>query len=38
MASNEVVRVLSGRRPLSPVNFVNRAPRAEQTAAQPFVT
>jgi D-3-phosphoglycerate dehydrogenase len=35
IASSEVVRVLTGERPLSPVNFVDRAPGpAERPAAQ----
>jgi D-3-phosphoglycerate dehydrogenase len=35
IASNEVVRVLTGRRPASPVNFVDRAPApAQRPAAQ----
>ena len=35
IASNEVVRVLTGQRPTSPVNFIDRAPApAERPAAQ----
>ncbi|HEX8796041.1 MAG TPA: dihydroxy-acid dehydratase [Polyangiaceae bacterium] len=35
IASNEVVRVLTGQRPMSPVNFVDRAPApAERPAAR----
>jgi dihydroxy-acid dehydratase len=38
IASNEVVRVLTGQRPLSPVNFVDRAPPAERPTTQIHAT